>query len=61
MRRHDTLTVHEDGTVTYWAVYDQAWRRDHVAGVPDYELAAMSQRERRRVLDARAEEGHDAR
>ena len=40
--------VHRDGTVTYWSVYSQAWRR-RVASVQDRELAAMSARDRDRV------------
>lgn len=36
--------------VRYWSVYDQSWRTSHVCGVPDRELAAMSPRERGRVL-----------
>jgi len=39
---------HRDGSVTYWSVYDQAWRRSR--SVPDRELAAMPETERNRVV-----------
>ena len=42
-------TYHRDGTVTYWSVYDQAWRR-HQRTIQDQELAAMSPKERDRVM-----------
>jgi hypothetical protein len=42
-------TCHRDGTVTYWSVYDQTWKR-HEYCIPDRELAAMSETERRRVM-----------
>lgn len=38
---------HADGTVTYWSVYEQQWRTAY--RVPDQELAAMQEQERRRV------------
>lgn len=41
--------LHRDGTVTYWSVYCQQWVR-RVSRVPDKDLAAMSRRERHRVL-----------
>jgi hypothetical protein len=37
-----------DGSVTYWSVYDQAWRTSWY--VPARELAAMNPKERERVL-----------
>lgn len=46
-------TIHRDGTVTYWSVYEQRWY-DHAFGVPDRELAAMRYDERERVLRAMA-------
>ena len=44
-------TIHKDGTVTYWSVYQQQWVR-RVLRVPDQELAAMSADERARVVRA---------
>ena len=41
---------HSDGTVTYWSVYQQQWFR-HATHVPDRELAAMSDKVRKRVID----------
>lgn len=38
---------HRDSSVTYWSVYDQAWRRSW--SVPDRELAAMPEAERRKI------------
>lgn len=44
-----TPTLHRDGTVTFWSVYSQTWRR-RVGQVENRELAAMSPEERARVL-----------
>lgn len=46
-----TTIAHRDGTITYWSVYAQEWRRRAWA-VPDRELAAMSPRDRERVIAA---------
>ena len=45
-------TVHDDGTVTYWSVYEQVWHH-RAEVVPDRELAAMSAAERQRVTRRR--------
>jgi len=44
-------TIHRDGTVTYWSVYQQSWIT-HVnpCAIPDKEYAAMSAPERDRIL-----------
>lgn len=43
-------TYHRDGTVTYWSVYHQSWQhRVPAQDIPDRELAAMSETERRRI------------
>jgi len=41
-------TCHQDGTVTYWSVYQQTWE-ERVRHVPDKELAAMTPETRQRV------------
>ena len=51
MKANPHTTIHRNGTVTYWSVYEQCWAR-HAHSVPDSELAAMSQRERERVTAA---------
>jgi len=43
-------TYHRDGTVTYWSVYQQQWVR-HAMNVPAKELAAMSSRVRKKVIN----------
>ena len=43
------LSLHRDGTVTYWSVYQQSWCV-HVVRIPDRELAAMSTRDVSRIL-----------
>lgn len=45
-----TTTLHDDGTVTYWSVYEQVWR-ERAQSVPDRDLAAMGQEERLRVIE----------
>lgn len=42
-------TLHRDGTITFWSVYDQTWRY-RTTQIEDRELAAMSAAERARVL-----------
>jgi hypothetical protein len=42
------IVLHRDGTVDYFSVYEQVWRR-HQDCISDRELAAMSDRERIRV------------
>lgn len=50
MTSTDTLrpTLHRDGTITMWSVYEQRWVRTR--NVSDRELAAMSSEERARVV-----------
>ena len=45
--RSGNTTLHRDGTVSYWSVYDQRWHRSRA--IPDRELAAMDRASRRRV------------
>lgn len=42
-----SCTLHRDGTVTYWSVYQQVWQRS--SKISDRELAAMSTEERDKV------------
>ena len=44
----NNTTLHPNGCVTYWSVYDSCWR-NYQANVPDRELAAMSPEERAAV------------
>jgi hypothetical protein len=48
------IRLHRDGTVTYWSVYEQCWRRMPIARIPERELAAMERAARERVLAALA-------
>jgi DNA-directed RNA polymerase subunit M/transcription elongation factor TFIIS len=43
-------TFHQDGTVTYWSVYNQRWIKD-ARIVSNQELAAMSKQERNQVIE----------
>ena len=38
-------TLHSDGTITYWSVYQQVWVR-RAEAIPARELAEMGARER---------------
>lgn len=42
------VTLHKNGEVTFWSVYDQTWIRSRV--IPDREIAAMASDTRKRVL-----------
>ena len=44
------IKYNEDGTITYWSVYNQVWV-NHADNVPHKELAAMPQNERNKVTD----------
>ena len=44
-----TTTYHRDGTVTYWSVYDQEWRREQAGNIGPATLATLSYAERARI------------
>jgi len=51
------LTVHRDGTVSYWSVYQQVRIvRVAASSISDAELAAMPRDERERVIAAQERE-----
>ena len=51
-------TYHRDGTITYWHVYDQTWRRVRAADISAESLATMSNEERAQIeRHARKHEG----
>ena len=43
-------TFHRDGTITFWDVYQQQWRRQFPAHISDENLAAMSANDRAQTL-----------
>jgi hypothetical protein len=43
------MTFHRDGTVSYWDVFEQQWRRGADASIPDAVLASMNNAERYRI------------
>jgi len=45
----DDFTFHEDGSITYWSVFNQVWERN-VLEIPDKEYAAMNTNEREACL-----------
>ena len=47
-------TIHRDGTVTYWSVYQQQWQRASAAALSDATLASLGARDRARVARALA-------
>ena len=53
MKTAQKLTIRK-GTVRYWSIYQQRWVQSDPAGIPDEELAAMPDSDRRRVIKARA-------
>lgn len=42
-------TYHRDGTITYWNVYSQIWRRIPADKISDETLATMSADERAKI------------
>lgn len=46
-------TFHRDGTVTFWDVYEQQWRRMHVCDFAPRLLSTLGHRERDRILRSR--------
>jgi hypothetical protein len=42
----DKVTLHRDGSITFWSVYNQCWTR--AVRVSDCELAAMHADDRKR-------------
>ena len=51
----DKSICHRDGTVSYWSVFQQAWKTRQER-IPSQELAAMGEKERRRVMRHLGEE-----
>lgn len=49
MRNHNVVTLHRDGSMTYWSVYLQLWMVG-VFRISDRELNAMEPRNRARVF-----------
>lgn len=43
------ITLHRDGTVSYWAPHLRSWIREQAAVVPPHTLAAMPSAERQRI------------
>lgn len=43
-------TIHTDGSVSYWDVYRQQWRRSPVEAIPDAVLASMPERDRAAII-----------
>lgn len=62
-RTHHTpyrTRFHRDGTVTYWHVYEQRWRkRTDVLSIPDTVIATLPWEERQRVIALRDEARED--
>lgn len=53
-----SITLHDDGTVSYWSVHEQRWRRDRASSITHRDLAAMNDEERERIhAHARATAG----
>ncbi len=45
-------TYHDDGTITYWSVYQQCWLTATPGlRIPDPELAAMPAAERQKMIN----------
>ena len=44
------VTLHRDGSVTYWSVYYQAWYKNTFY-IPYKEICAMSSKNQKRVLN----------
>jgi len=42
-------TFHRDGTITFWDIFQQTWRRLAAADISDHILASMPARERKRI------------
>ncbi len=51
MSNTSKITVHNDGTITYWSVYRQQWVREPAGDIPDNEIAAMSPEAQAQMLD----------
>ena len=49
VRRPPKVTLHKDGSVTYWSVYRQQWM-NRSRYIPDEELAAMPFEQRDKVM-----------
>lgn len=43
------ITLHDDGTVSYWSVYDRRWYRHRASAVAVRDLTAMDDAEREQI------------
>ena len=44
--------ISRDGKVTFWSVYEQAWKCVYASLISDRDLTTLTQRERNRIADA---------
>lgn len=47
------ITIHRDGTVSFWNVYSSVWERKPCASVTDAELAALTASDRAAIAKAK--------
>lgn len=47
-----SITVHRDGTVSYWNCLSQTWERQEAVSIADDVLATLNDTERRRIARA---------
>jgi hypothetical protein len=45
------LTFHKDGTVSFWCVYNQIWKRMKMDQIPPQNLASFSFEERSKIVN----------
>jgi hypothetical protein len=46
------MTIHSDGTVTFWCCYEQVWKRLHAELITDRTLATLTDEERDAIADS---------
>lgn len=49
IKRNRANTYHQDGTLSYWDVLDQRWKREFAADISNRVLSTMNEWDRRRI------------
>lgn len=52
IKPHCQMTVHQEGTISFWSVLRQAWERRPAADIGAVDLATMSQQDRDAIARA---------
>jgi len=50
IKKKNKTTIHKDGTVSFWCIYNQIWKRLNMEQIPPQNLASFSFEERSKII-----------